>query len=89
MVNKKKHNLIQGWTSDPGRDAQLEYRLSIYHATPNDTGTYVCSTPSMKYHAMRIVVEDVRDNYDTKLKSVRQTTFWIRSSAPSWWPPRG
>jgi len=50
----------QGWTSDPGRDAQLEYRLSIYHARYNDTGSYSCFLPNDRFHKIRVVVKDVR-----------------------------
>lgn len=52
--------LFQGWTTAPGRDAQLEYRLSIYHARVNDTGIYTCTTPKGRSHKIRIVVKDVQ-----------------------------
>ena len=42
------------------RDATLEYRLSIYHAKPSDTGLYTCNTPNNKSHAVEIVVQDTR-----------------------------
>ena len=50
---------LQGWTTDPGRDAQLEYRLSIYHARTNDTGSYTCTTPTEQSHTVDIIVKDV------------------------------
>ena len=52
--------ILQGWTSAPGRDSSLEYRLSIYHARPNDTGTYTCVSPFQKEHAINIIVKEVR-----------------------------
>ena len=52
---------FQGWTTDPGRDARLEYRLSIYHARVNDTGTYTCTTPQGNSHTVGIVVKEVRE----------------------------
>ena len=51
---------LQGWTTDPGRDAQLEYRLSIYHARTNDTGTYTCTTPTEQSHSVDIIVKEVQ-----------------------------
>ena len=51
---------FQGWTTDPGRDAQLEYRLSIYHARTNDTGTYTCKTPTYQSHSVDIIVKEVK-----------------------------
>ena len=55
---------LQGWTQAPGRNAQLEYRLSIYHARVNDTGTYTCTTPTGKRHTMKVEVKNVRPNDD-------------------------
>ncbi|KAI5725568.1 hypothetical protein M8J77_017209 [Diaphorina citri] len=49
----------EGWTSDPGRDAQLEYRLSIFHATKDDSGTYTCITPTRHTHSIEVVVKAV------------------------------
>ncbi|CAB4068031.1 unnamed protein product [Lepeophtheirus salmonis] len=49
-----------GWTTDPGRDAQLEYRLSIYHARVSDTGSYTCKTPMNISHTIDIIVKEVR-----------------------------
>ncbi len=50
---------LQEWTTAPGRDAQLEYRLSIYHAKENDTGSYTCETPFGKHHTIGIIVKEV------------------------------
>ena len=49
----------QSWTNAPGRDSSLEYRLSIYHAQLNDSGSYTCSTPFEQRHTIKIVVKDV------------------------------
>lgn len=49
----------QGWTQAPGRNAQLEYRLSIYHARVNDTGTYTCTTPEGLSHSIIVDVKEV------------------------------
>lgn len=54
-----KINLLQTWTSAPGRDSSLEYRLSIYHARVNDTGSYTCSTPFEQEHSIKILVKEV------------------------------
>ena len=50
---------FKDWTSAPGRDAALEYRLSIYHARVNDTGTYTCTTPTGKSHVVQVIVKEV------------------------------
>lgn len=47
----------EGWSTDPGRDSQLEYRLSIYHAAKDDSGTFTCVTPARHTHAVEIVVK--------------------------------
>ncbi|KAL0811803.1 hypothetical protein ABMA28_009231 [Loxostege sticticalis] len=49
----------EGWTTDPGRDSQLEYRLSILGAVKEDSGIYRCETPARQSHQVEIVVEDV------------------------------
>lgn len=54
-----KINLLQTWTSAPGRDSSLEYRLSIYHARVNDTGSYTCQTPFEQEHTIKILVKEV------------------------------
>ncbi|XP_045762822.1 uncharacterized protein LOC123865673 [Maniola jurtina] len=50
---------IEGWTTDPGRDSQLEYRLSIINAVKEDSGIYRCETPARQSHQVEIIVEDV------------------------------
>ncbi|KAG6451661.1 uncharacterized protein LOC115444557 [Manduca sexta] len=49
----------EGWTTDPGRDSQLEYRLSIINAVKEDSGIYRCETPARQSHQVEIIVEDV------------------------------
>ncbi|GLH01650.1 Locomotion-related protein Hikaru genki, partial [Gryllus bimaculatus] len=49
----------EGWTTDPGRDSQLEYRLSIYHAGRDDSGTFTCVTPTRHTHAVEIIVKGI------------------------------
>ncbi|XP_045540469.1 uncharacterized protein LOC106717941 [Papilio machaon] len=49
----------EGWTTDPGRDSQLEYRLSILGAVKEDSGIYRCETPARQSHQVEIIVEDV------------------------------
>ncbi|CAH2250497.1 jg9593 [Pararge aegeria aegeria] len=54
---EKKYS--EGWTTDPGRDSQLEYRLSIISAVKEDSGIYRCETPARQSHQIEIIVEDV------------------------------
>lgn len=56
----------QDWSTDPGRDSQLEYRLTIYHATKDDSGTFTCTTPARYTHSVEIVVKGNR-NFFQKL----------------------
>ncbi|KAG7300622.1 hypothetical protein JYU34_014915 [Plutella xylostella] len=49
----------EGWTTDPGRDSALEYRLSILNAEKADSGVYRCETPARQVHQIEIIVEDV------------------------------
>ncbi|XP_023218660.1 sushi, von Willebrand factor type A, EGF and pentraxin domain-containing protein 1-like isoform X2 [Centruroides sculpturatus] len=49
----------EGWTNEPGRDPQLEYRLSIYHAQKDDSGRFNCITPMGHSHGVDIVVSAV------------------------------
>lgn len=46
-----------GWSTDPGRDSQLEYRLSIFHASKDDSGLFTCVTPARFSHSIEIVVK--------------------------------
>lgn len=47
----------EGWTKDANRDTSLEYRLSIYHASHDDSGTFACITPTRHTHSVEIVVK--------------------------------
>ncbi|XP_018896895.2 sushi, von Willebrand factor type A, EGF and pentraxin domain-containing protein 1 isoform X2 [Bemisia tabaci] len=49
----------EGWNADPGRDSQLEYRLSIFHASKDDSGVFTCETPTRHAHSIEIVVTAV------------------------------
>ncbi|CAH0550197.1 unnamed protein product [Brassicogethes aeneus] len=49
----------EGWSTDPGRDSQLEYRLSIFHATKDDSGLFTCVTPARYTHSVEIEVKAV------------------------------
>uniref|UniRef100_A0AAR5PA08 Sushi domain-containing protein n=1 Tax=Dendroctonus ponderosae TaxID=77166 RepID=A0AAR5PA08_DENPD len=58
-VSHEYREYLQGWTTDVGRDSQLEYRLSIIHATENDSGIFTCTTPARYDHAIEVVVKAV------------------------------
>ncbi|KAK7593077.1 hypothetical protein V9T40_007829 [Parthenolecanium corni] len=49
----------EGWTTDANRDTTLEYRLSIYHASHDDSGLFSCITPTRHTHSVEIVVKAV------------------------------
>ncbi|GFT63537.1 sushi, von Willebrand factor type A, EGF and pentraxin domain-containing protein 1 [Trichonephila clavipes] len=55
---RKIPGIFKGWTIEPGRDSQLEYRLTIYHAKTEDSGMFTCVTPMGHQHAVEIVVSD-------------------------------
>ncbi|KAK7866166.1 hypothetical protein R5R35_001392 [Gryllus longicercus] len=59
VVSHNYRKYPEGWTTDPGRDSQLEYRLSIYHAGRDDSGTFTCVTPTRHTHAVEIIVKAV------------------------------
>nr|XP_042910927.1 sushi, von Willebrand factor type A, EGF and pentraxin domain-containing protein 1 [Parasteatoda tepidariorum] len=58
-VSHKNRKYPEGWTSEPGRDSQLEYRLTIYHAMTEDSGLFTCVSPTGHRHAVEIVVSAV------------------------------
>ncbi|ERL92458.1 hypothetical protein D910_09772, partial [Dendroctonus ponderosae] len=58
-VSHEYREYLQGWTTDVGRDSQLEYRLSIIHATENDSGIFTCTTPARYDHAIEVVVKGI------------------------------
>lgn len=49
----------EGWSTDPGRDSGLEYRLSIIHATKDDSGTFSCVTPARQLHSVEVEVKAI------------------------------
>lgn len=49
----------EGWTEEEGRDKTLEYRLSIFHAQKDDSGTFTCTTPTRHQHSVEIIVHPV------------------------------
>ncbi|XP_056646422.1 sushi, von Willebrand factor type A, EGF and pentraxin domain-containing protein 1 isoform X6 [Diorhabda sublineata] len=49
----------EGWSTDPGRDSQLEYRLSIFHASKDDSGLFTCVTPARYTHSVEIEVKAI------------------------------
>ncbi|KAM8716457.1 hypothetical protein ACLKA7_003348 [Drosophila subpalustris] len=54
-------NYTEGWVTeaDEGRDSTLEYRLSIFDAVAEDSGTYSCMTPARHEHAVEVVVKTI------------------------------
>ncbi|XP_021700723.1 sushi, von Willebrand factor type A, EGF and pentraxin domain-containing protein 1 [Aedes aegypti] len=52
----------EGWSSDEGRDPQLEYRISIMHAVKDDSGIFTCVTPARHTHAVEVIVKPVHCN---------------------------
>lgn len=48
-----------GWNSEDGRDSALEYRLSILHASQDDSGEFTCTTPTRHTHSVTIEVKAV------------------------------
>ncbi|XP_038108340.1 uncharacterized protein LOC6031316 isoform X1 [Culex quinquefasciatus] len=52
----------EGWSSDEGRDPQLEYRISIMHAVKDDSGTFTCVTPARHTHSVEVFVKPVHCN---------------------------
>ena len=54
-----RENYPQGWAQGPGRDATLEYRLSIFQAEERDTGEFTCTTPTKQSHSINIIVMNI------------------------------
>ncbi|XP_058446633.1 sushi, von Willebrand factor type A, EGF and pentraxin domain-containing protein 1 isoform X1 [Malaya genurostris] len=52
----------EGWSSDEGRDPQLEYRISIMHAVKDDSGIFTCVTPARHTHSVEVIVKPVHCN---------------------------
>uniref|UniRef100_A0A1B6DCY4 Sushi, von Willebrand factor type A, EGF and pentraxin domain-containing protein 1 n=2 Tax=Clastoptera arizonana TaxID=38151 RepID=A0A1B6DCY4_9HEMI len=59
VVSHNYRKYPEGWNSDPGRDSQLEYRLSVFHANRDDSGTFTCITPTRHTHSVEIQVKAV------------------------------
>ncbi|KAG1697888.1 Protein lev-9 [Nymphon striatum] len=55
-ISHKYRKYPEGWASEGGRDMNLEYRLSIYHAQQGDSGRFTCVTPMGHKHSVQIVV---------------------------------
>ncbi|XP_073987217.1 hig-anchoring scaffold protein isoform X2 [Rhodnius prolixus] len=58
-VSHKFRKYPEAWNTEPGRDSQLEYRLSILHASKDDSGTFTCITPTRHTHSVEIIVKAV------------------------------
>ncbi|XP_071532550.1 LOW QUALITY PROTEIN: sushi, von Willebrand factor type A, EGF and pentraxin domain-containing protein 1-like [Panulirus ornatus] len=48
-----------GWAIAPGRNMQLEYRLSIFKAQEKDSGAYACETPMGHKHIVMVEIKAV------------------------------
>ncbi|KAL0277452.1 UNVERIFIED_CONTAM: hypothetical protein PYX00_004721 [Menopon gallinae] len=59
QVSHEYRKYPEGWSTDPGRDSQLEYRLSIIHASKDDSGLFTCVTPTRHTHSIDVVVSAV------------------------------
>ncbi|GIX99185.1 sushi, von Willebrand factor type A, EGF and pentraxin domain-containing protein 1 [Caerostris darwini] len=59
QVSHSYRKYPEGWTNEAGRDPQLEYRLSIYHAQKDDSGRFTCITPMGHRHSVDILVAAV------------------------------
>ncbi|XP_045513614.1 uncharacterized protein LOC123707539 isoform X2 [Pieris brassicae] len=59
FIPDSERKYTEGWSTDPGRDSQLEYRFSIMNAEKEDSGIYRCETPARQSHQVEIIVEDV------------------------------
>lgn len=57
IIIRSDRTYPEGWTTDPGRDSSLEFRLSIINAVKEDSGIYRCETPARQSHQVEIIVE--------------------------------
>ncbi|XP_069182645.1 sushi, von Willebrand factor type A, EGF and pentraxin domain-containing protein 1 [Procambarus clarkii] len=48
-----------GWANAPGRNMQLEYRLSIFKAQEKDSGAYACVTPFGHKHIVKVEIKAI------------------------------
>ncbi|EDV98774.1 uncharacterized protein LOC6566632 isoform X2 [Drosophila grimshawi] len=60
-VSHSYKNYTEGWVTeaDEGRDSTLEYRLSVFDAVAEDSGSYSCMTPARHEHAVEVVVKAI------------------------------
>jgi Sushi repeat (SCR repeat) len=61
-VSQDYRKYPEGWSTDEGRDPQLEYRISIFHAVKDDSGVYTCTTPARHTHNVEVVVMAIHCN---------------------------
>ncbi|CAG0920180.1 unnamed protein product [Notodromas monacha] len=59
VISHKYRDYPQNWTTDENRNPNLEYRLTIYHAQKDDSGTFTCETPNRHQHGVQVVVSAV------------------------------
>lgn len=78
-----KRNYNEGWApEEEGRDATLEYRLTIDNAQDEDSGSYTCVTPSRHRHKVQISVRsksNVRTDCERFLGLMKAKMFMSRS----------
>uniref|UniRef100_A0A1A9WXH7 Sushi, von Willebrand factor type A, EGF and pentraxin domain-containing protein 1 n=1 Tax=Glossina brevipalpis TaxID=37001 RepID=A0A1A9WXH7_9MUSC len=58
-VSHSFRNYSEGWVTDEGRDATLEYRLTISNAQSEDSGIFSCQTPARHEHSVEVVVKSI------------------------------
>ncbi|XP_075151703.1 hig-anchoring scaffold protein isoform X2 [Haematobia irritans] len=58
-VSHDYKNYTEGWVTEEGRDATLEYRLTIADAQTDDSGVYSCETPARHKHSVEVVVKSI------------------------------
>ncbi|XP_050719319.1 uncharacterized protein LOC127000000 isoform X1 [Eriocheir sinensis] len=61
-----------GWANAPGRNMQLEYRLTISKAQPKDSGAYACTTPMGHKHVVTVEIKSV---YCPSMESYNLTEY--------------
>uniref|UniRef100_A0A1I8NQU7 Sushi, von Willebrand factor type A, EGF and pentraxin domain-containing protein 1 n=2 Tax=Stomoxys calcitrans TaxID=35570 RepID=A0A1I8NQU7_STOCA len=58
-VSHDYKNYSEGWVTEEGRDATLEYRLTIVDAQTDDSGIYSCETPARHKHSVEVLVKSI------------------------------
>ncbi|CAL4084147.1 unnamed protein product, partial [Meganyctiphanes norvegica] len=56
-IGQKKYP--EGWANEPGRNSQLEYRLTHYSTKVDDSGVYTCVTPMGHDHSVELDIRAV------------------------------